>query len=280
MRVNIIAGARVDPPISTTAFEASVLADARSTLDWWLTAGVDTLIDETPRDWLATPASSRRNTASQSQATEIPASAGMTDAKSAVVTTLPHNLDALRNHYETQADLPFAGAGATRVMPSGDPASGLMMLADMPTGEDAAAGLVFSGDCGMLFDRMLAAIGRDRVSIYLATLSCLAAPGGRLDAETANSCGALARHHLRLAAPRRVLLLGEAATRVMTGLSLPAARGRVHAIDLGSDTGGLRVNAVATYHPRYLLTRPAAKAGAWSDLQLLMEDDVSNGRTK
>ena len=79
--------------------------------------------------------------------------------------------------------------------------------------------------------------------------------------------GALARHHVKLAAPRRVLLLGEAAVRVMTGLALPAARGRVHAIDLD----GSRVNAVATYHPRYLLQRPAAKAGAWADLQLLVE---------
>ena len=114
---------------------------------------------------------------------------------------------------------------------------------------------------------MLAAIGRDRASIYLATLSCLAAPGGRLDADSANRCGALAKQHLKLAAPRRVLLLGEAAVRVMTGLALPAARGRLHAIDVD----GVRVNAVATYHPRYLLQRPAAKAGAWSDLQLLVE---------
>ena len=64
-----------------------------------------------------------------------------------------------------------------------------------------------------------------------------------------------------------MLLLGEAAVRVMTGLALPAARGRVHAIDID----GTRVNAVATYHPRYLLQRPAAKAGAWADLQLLIE---------
>lgn len=255
----------------------STLDHARSTLDWWSTAGVDTLIDEAPRDWLA-PSSrlkpeSQGVSAPQPQSTEIPASAEMTQ-----VSTLPADLIGLREYYQTQPDLPFAGAGTTRVLPSGDPASGLMMLADMPTGEDAAAGLIFSGECGQLFDRMLAAIGRDRNSIYLATLSCLAAPGGRLDAATADRCGELARHHLRLAAPRRVLLLGEAATRVLTGLSLPAARGRVHAIDLGDGTGFARVNAVATYHPRYLLTRPAAKAGAWSDLQLLMNDEM-NGRT-
>ncbi len=270
-------------PISTTELDA-----ARSTLDWWLTAGVDTLIEETPRDWLIKPfsptlTSSQRMLGSQGltvpqlQTPEMPATAGVTVSSSGA---LPGDLEALRHLYETQSDLPFAGSGTTRVLPTGNPASGLMMLADMPTGDDAAAGVIFSGDAGLLFDRMLAAIGRDRASIYLATLSCLAAPGGRLDAATADDCGALARHHLRLAGPTRVLLLGEAATRVMTGLSLPAARGRVHAIDLGGDAGEQRVNAVATYHPRYLLTRPAAKAGAWSDLQLLMGIDATNGRTR
>jgi DNA polymerase len=53
----------------------------------------------------------------------------------------------------------------------------------------------------------------------------------------------------------------------MTGLALPAARGRLLPIEIG----GARVNAVATYHPRYLLQRPAAKAGAWADLQRLVE---------
>jgi DNA polymerase len=31
--------------------------EARSAIDWWATAGVDTLIEEAPRDWLAPPRS-------------------------------------------------------------------------------------------------------------------------------------------------------------------------------------------------------------------------------
>ena len=227
--------------------------EARSLLDWWATPGVDTLIEESPRDWLAPPRPAHRTEPAATRPAEPDA--------------LPADLLALRRHYETQPDLPFVGPGTTRVLPAGDPASGLMMLADMPTSEDAAAGQIFSGDCGLLFDRMLAAIGRDRASIYLTTLSCLAAPGGRLDSDAMSACGALARHHVKLAAPRRLLLLGEAAVRVMTGLALPAARGRLLHIDID----GTRVNAVATYHPRYLLQRPAAKAGAWADLQRLIE---------
>lgn len=237
------------------------LDQARSAINWWALAGVDTLIDETPRDWLAPPPPAAAVVERRSPELPPPLAAPTANA------TLPGDLPALHDVYANQPDLPFAGAGTTRILPSGDPASGLMMLADMPTSEDAASGQIFSGECGLLFDRMLAAIGHDRASIYLATLSCLAAPGGRLDAATAEQCGTLARQHVKLAAPRRVLLLGEAAIRVMTGLALPAARGRMHVIDLE----GTRINAVATYHPRYLLQRPSAKAGAWADLQLFCE---------
>ena len=45
--------------------------------------------------------------------------------------------------------------------PAGDPASGLMILTDMPSAEDARPASV-SGEAGALFDRMLAAIGRGR----------------------------------------------------------------------------------------------------------------------
>ena len=31
------------------------------------------------------------------------------------------------------------------------------------------------------------------------------------------------------------------------------------------------VQAVASFHPRFLLERPAAKAEAWKDLQMLIE---------
>lgn len=228
-------------------FDAALAA---STLDWWREAGVDTLVGESPRDWLA------RSVVPEPE----PIAPGPA--------VLPQDLAGLRHMLATQDDLPFAGPGTTRVLPAGDPASGLMMLADMPTGEDAANGAIFSGESGALFEAMLRAIGLERGGIYLASLSCLAAPGGRLDGESAAQCGALARRHVALASPRRLLLLGEAATRALLDLDLPAARGRVHNLDLG---GAERVAAVATYHPRYLLIRPLSKAGAWADLLLFNE---------
>jgi DNA polymerase len=143
-----------------------------------------------------------------------------------------------------------------------------MILADMPSGEDCSAGTLISGEAGRLFDRMLAAIGRDRNSVYLAALSCIRSPSGQLNSEAMKSCAALARHHIGLAAPKSVLLFGDACAKAMLGLSVPQARGRWH--DLPTHAGP--VKALATIAPRQLLESPRLKALAWADLQMLIEE--------
>jgi uracil-DNA glycosylase family 4 len=228
-------------------------AEAASVLRWWSDAGVDVLVDEAPRDWLR-PAKAAPQAAP-------PASPAAPD-------TLPDQLDLFQAWLASSPGLAFASPSAPRVCPAGDPASGLMILADMPTGEDCAAGTLISGEAGRLFDRMLAAIGRDRGSIYLAALSCLRSADGRLASEAAKSCAALARHHIGLAAPRAVLLLGDSCSKAMLGLPMAQARGRWH--DLATHAGPIR--ALVTIPPSYLLNQPAAKKLAWADLQMLIEE--------
>ncbi|TVV75610.1 uracil-DNA glycosylase family protein, partial [Sphingomonas solaris] len=117
-----------------------------------------------------------------------------------------------------------------------------------------------------LLDRMLAAIGRDRASVYLASLLPARPVGGRIDPAVAAPALALAKRHVALAAPRLLLLCGDDATRALLGSGVAAARGRIH--DLNHD--GVKVRAVATFHPCRLLEHPMQKAGAWQDLQLLL----------
>jgi DNA polymerase len=222
-------------------------AAAASALQWWSDAGVDTLIDEQPRDWL------RPKPKAPAEAAEE---------------ALPQQIGLFEAWLASSDSLSYAAPAAPRICPAGDPASGLMILADMPTGEDCAAGTLISGEAGRLFDRMLAAIGRDRGSIYLAALSCLRSPDGRLTTDSAKSCAALARHHIGLAAPKAVLLLGDACSKAMLGLPMSQARGRWHHI--ATHAGPVR--ALVTLPPSYLLNQPAAKAHAWADLRMLIDE--------
>lgn len=229
-------------------------AAAESALSWWTEAGVDTLVDEEPRDWLKPRA-------------KVPAAPAPALAEPAGE-ALPGQLDLFQAWLASSDRLAFAAPSAPRICPAGDPASGLMILADMPTGEDCAAGALISGESGRLFERMLAAIGRDRESIYLAALSCIRSPSGQLNSESMKSCAALARHHIGLAAPKAVLLFGDACAKALLGLSVPQARGRWH--QLSTHAGP--VKALATIAPRQLLESPRLKALAWADLQRLIEE--------
>jgi uracil-DNA glycosylase len=243
-------------------------AELAGTLNWWTEAGVDCLVQDEPRGWLkdasqpsARPEHSRGATAPTAElrpSTSLGTSAGG---------DLPDQLPLFHEWLRTSDALPYAAPAAPRICPSGDPAAGLMILAGMPSTEDCASGTLISGAAGKLFDRMLAAIGRNRETIYLAGLSCLRPVSGRFDAAGASRCAEIARHHLALAGPKAVLLLGDGAARPLLGLGAAQARGRVHRIETARGS----FDAVVTLSPDYLLAQPSAKALAWADLQLLME---------
>jgi uracil-DNA glycosylase family 4 len=221
-------------------------AQVLSALSWWREAGVDILADEAPRDWLRA-------------APPPPAPAAVETPAPAPV--FPATLAAFQESLRT-------GAPSASLHPAGDAASGLMLLGDIPDSGDIAAGQLYSGDVGRLFDRMLGAIGRDRASIYLAPLSVTRPEGRTLDAATSSAILRLARHHVALAAPRHLILLGARPVRLMLGMEIAQARGRVHEIDLD----GVPTRAIATYDPPTLFQQPTLKAHAWADLRLLLEE--------
>jgi DNA polymerase len=229
-----------------------------SALDWWVEAGVDALVDDAPRDWLAPKP--------KPQAI-IPAAASVAVAATApAASLLPADLAGFQAWLADPANLP--ALGPTRLPLQGDPAAGLMILTDMPDVADMAAGALLSGDVGKLFDRMLAAIGLDRGRTYIASLLPARPPGGRIDRALAQELVEIARHHLALAAPRIVLLIGDKAVQAMTGLDMAAAR---HGKQVLNHSGGT-VAAIATFHPRFLIQHGACKADSWRDLRMLDQE--------
>ncbi|HEY9554642.1 MAG TPA: uracil-DNA glycosylase [Allosphingosinicella sp.] len=231
-------------------------AAAASALQWWADAGVDVLVDEAPRDWLRPPA-------------RMP-DAVSADPEAAPKTreeTLPDRLDLFQAWLKDSDTLAFAAPAAPRLCPSGDPAAGLMVMTDMPAADDCRSGALLAGEAGQLFDRMMAAIERDRNSLYLAALSCFRSPDGRFTSQAAVQCADLARHHVGLVQPRALLLFGDACSKALLGLPMAQARGRWH--EIATHAGPIRT--LVTIPPSYLLDQPSAKALAWADLQMLAQ---------
>jgi uracil-DNA glycosylase len=232
---------------------------AESALSWWEEAGVDMIVGEEPRDWLANPKPPATAKAAAPDPPPAPAPAPRE--------AFPDDLPAFQAWLAESAALPLATPGARRVAPAGDPAAGLMAISDNPSAEDAASGILFSGAQGILVDNMLKAIGRGRETIYLAPFSPIRPAAGRIDPEGVRFLTQAMRHHIGLAAPKALLIFGDACSRALLGAPMTQARGRWH--EVATPQGA--VKALVTIRPQELLTQPKLKAHAWADLQMLME---------
>ena len=221
---------------------------AESLINWWQEAGVDVAVGESPRGWL------RQDRAAAPAVVPV---ANVTEPN-------PETLAELRDWLASSVQLPLASATARRIMPHGPKDAAVMLLSDAPALEDHAGGQPIGGEAWQLAVKMLAAIGIGSGEAYSASLSCIHAPGTRLTERDRAECAEIARRHIALATPERLLLFGDGPCKALLGEPLARARGRVHRIE--------GVRTVATFHPRWLLQRPSDKALAWRDLLLLMSE--------
>ncbi|WP_448664827.1 uracil-DNA glycosylase family protein [Sphingomonas sp. CJ20] len=220
-----------------------------SAIEWWSDAGVETLTDDEPRDWLAAPAP-RADTIIMPAAVAAP-----------VVEVLPDTLEAFVA-WRLGEKAPEAGWMSPIVPPSGPADAALVVLTDVP--ESGDTDMLMSGPEGRMLDRMLTAIGVSRESVYLASLAVARPMTGRVTPDQEARLTELMRHHLSLLRPKNLLLLGQATGRLLRETAAAPHANRIHDVnDFGGNTA-----VVATYHPRFLLERPATKSEAWRHLLL------------
>lgn len=226
-------------------------AAAASALEWWRDAGVDTIIGDAAGSWLV------------AEPEPVAAPIDRAPSGAAAAAALPDSLAAFLA-WRVGEHAPEAGWGAPPVAPSGPADAEIMVLIDCPDREDASCQL--GGAAGRLFDRMLAAIGRTRADVAIAGVATVRPITGRMPRDVEARLGEIVRHHVALAAPKRLLLLGDAASRAVLSMNVTEARERLHALN---HKAGKKTEVVATFHPQLLLQKGARKAEAWRDLLML-----------
>ncbi|MEL6335812.1 MAG: uracil-DNA glycosylase [Pseudomonadota bacterium] len=165
---------------------------------------------------------------------------------------------------------PTLKPGARRfVFADGQPGARLMIVGEAPGEGEDREGRPFVGRAGQLLDRMLAAIGLDRTAedparaVYIANILPWRPPANRAPSEGEIAAFLpLIERHIALAAPERLLLLGNTPLKALTGgaTGITRARGRwqTHA--------ATAIPLLPSFHPAYLLRQPARKREAWADL--------------
>lgn len=227
------------------------LGQAASTLRWWESAGVDVLVDEPVVPWLE----------------RIKARVIAPEKDNGpVAPQRPTTLDAYLDWLKT-APLPELGPMHLRIPASGNPASPLLILVDMPEPGDETRGQIMSGDAGSLFENMLAAIGLTREGCFAAALSPARPASGLLGDDLLPALTGHAVHLISLARPSWVWLMGGATSRALLGADATSGRGSLHKINHPD----AKVDAIASFAPPFLLKHPQRKAATWAAMQALVK---------
>jgi DNA polymerase len=152
------------------------------------------------------------------------------------------------------------------VFADGNPEARVMLIGEAPGREEDDAGLPFVGRSGQLLDRMLAAIGLDRSSVYIANVVPWRPPGNRTPTpQETEICKPFIARQIELSRADLIVFLGGAAASALVGTTdgILKLRGRW----LDYDAGSRKLKALATLHPAYLLRQPLQKRLAWRDFR-------------
>jgi uracil-DNA glycosylase len=202
-----------------------------------------------------------------------PEAAAMAAREAARTATTLDELSALLTAFEGCA---LRATATQLVFADGNPQSRVMFVGEAPGYDEDIVGRPFVGRSGKLLDLMMASIGLDRTSSYIANVVPWRPPGNRTPTpqETA-ICLPFIRRQIELADPDFLVCLGGPAMQTLLSIKdgITRSRGRWFSYD----TGRREIRALATFHPAFLLRSPLQKRFAWRDF-LALKKALAAGR--
>lgn len=192
------------------AHTSPLALEMEAALQWWQLAGVDCDFAEDATDWLAEVAPPATETAPVAQVQkQAPAAPEPVQEKPQRVDLLgpepPADLDAFRQFWLEAPGLDAIGPRG-RVAPRGPAGADLMVLVIDPEERDGER--LLDGPQGRLVSRILAAMGMKEEETYIASALPRHTPMADTAALAASGLDSVVLHHIKLAAPKRVIAFG------------------------------------------------------------------------
>jgi DNA polymerase len=252
---------------------------ASELLAFYLEAGVDCALSEEPVDRLAEepiveerPAAPRPAPFRSANPPPAPLLAEPAPAPDAAITSAREiapraaTLDELRGLLERFDGCALKATATRLVFADGNPQARIMFVGEAPGRDEDLEGRPFVGRSGKLLDLMMAAIGLDRTSVYIANIIPWRPPGNRDPSpQETQICLPFIRRQIELVDPDVLVCLGKPSSQAVLDLKdgIMKTRGRWFDYHTGTRT----IRAMATFHPAYLLRQPIYKRLAWQDLR-------------
>jgi uracil-DNA glycosylase len=261
---------------------------AAEALRWWVRAGVNCALSETPQNRFANDAAQQAglgtNAPAAVRAPSRPApetgprasqgagATGPTEATEIAARALAAAATDLETLRSLMAD--FDGCALKRtatqlVFADGVPGSPVMFVGEAPGGDEDRIGRPFVGRAGQLLDRMLNAVGLDRRQAYIANIVPWRPPGNRTPTlQETQTCLPFITRQIELADPELLVCLGLPSAQTLLGVKTGITRARGSWFTYPRENGRT-IPALAMLHPAYLLRSPSQKRLAWADMRAL-----------
>ena len=262
------------------------LAALRLLAEW----GADEALDESPVDrfasrgppvgsvpasvpggWGVRPQAGPGGPPPPGPAPRTPAAPSGVPAQARLLAEGARTLDELHAALDAFEGCPLRAMATSTVRASGNPTAGLVLIAEAPGADDDRSGAAFSGAPGAMLDGILAGIGLDRSGVLLTHLVPWRPPGSRAPSEAEiAACLPFLHRLLALTAPRRLVLLGAAPVRALTGATDGIRRLRGRWLPVGGPGAVPELDMPAQALPvlplEQWLRSPATKRDLWADL--------------
>jgi uracil-DNA glycosylase len=161
------------------------------------------------------------------------------------------------------------------VFEAGVSGSRVMIIGDAPNADEDREGMPFAGKTGLLLDRMLASIGLDRASVYLANIVPWRPPGNRAPtSQEIASCLPFIMRQIDLARPDFLICLGGLPAQALLQQRDNVNKIRGQWFDYLCQDRNIQdrhIKALVTLPPSYLMKQPLQKRLVWRDLLLLSQ---------
>lgn len=261
-------------------------AEQYAALRWLVEMGADEAVAPEPIDRFAPPPPPVARPAARTEsplagivaapATAVLGRQAATAQTAAAIAQTAATLDELRSALARFDGCPLKATATNLVFADGNPKARIMLVGEAPGADEDRQGRPFVGVSGQLLDRMLACIGLDRSTVYITNILPWRPPGNRSPtaAEIA-ICLPFVERQIELVAPDLLVLLGGTAAKTLLQTTDGIVKMRGKWLRYASPGLPRPIDAIATYHPAYLLRSPAQKRDSWRDL-LAIKNKLKN----
>lgn len=249
----------------TPAHAPSLADELAAAMAWWEEAGVTDDFTDDVTDWLANDVAEPVEEKSSPKPKSAPPVRQSAIERMQAENTLqpvggdpgawPDTLSAFAEWWVTEPTLALAGS-APPVPPRGPPGAELMVLVPEPEAVDAQR--LLSGEDGKMLDAVLSAIRIDPAHVYFASALPSVVPAVDWSAMQAAGLDKIIDLHVRLAAPKRLIIMGSS---ILPLFGHDTAQGGAGLLQINQDGRNVPVMAARTI--ANLRNLPGERARFW-----------------